>query len=278
MSREKDRDRGDGGRGGSARVCGNDSTAQGGDGGEGVIARGGPGGDADVEGNNSMAVGGPGGRGGVIQGGSGGRAIVRGDNVICAGGEGGEANQPDGRGGRGGRTGYFVLGEPNYQLPDGRCIGQFGSGGDGGHTRQYAARLMVIEEILGHTISMHAASAGIREPDTNGAILNQINERLSRDQHAWRVRIAAGCFEFYERGKAPGEGVDAGGGEGGGGGEYVSVTLGPDDIGPDSGFHHIEFRVGKGGIGGPGEDTIVNLCDDNGHVLRSIVAKGGRAA
>jgi hypothetical protein len=32
-----------------------------------------------------------------------------------------------------------------------------------------------------------------------------------------------------------------------------------------------------GGVaGGPGEDTIVNLCDEDGHVLRSIVAKGGK--
>lgn len=74
---------------------------------------------------------------------------------------------------------------------------------------------------------------------------------------------------------AVGEG--AVGGEGGAGGEYVSVTLGPDDIGPDSGVHHFEIQVGKGGVGGPGEDSIINLCDEDGHVLRSIVAKGGRA-
>jgi hypothetical protein len=74
---------------------------------------------------------------------------------------------------------------------------------------------------------------------------------------------------------AVGEG--AAGGEGGAGGEYVSVTLGPDDIGPDSGVHHFEIQVGKGGVGGPGEDSIINLCDEDGHVLRSIVAKGGRA-
>jgi hypothetical protein len=67
------------------------------------------------------------------------------------------------------------------------------------------------------------------------------------------------------------------GGEGGGGGESVSVTLGPDEIGPDSGIHHFEIRVGKGGVGSPGEDTILNLCDKDGHVLRSIVARGGEA-
>lgn len=52
--------------------------------------------------------------------------------------------------------------------------------------------------------------------------------------------------------------------------------LGPDEIGPDTGFHHIEFQVGKGGVGGLGEDTVVNLCDKDGHVLQSIVAKGGK--
>src|SRR5713101_3421631 len=71
-------------------------------------------------------------------------------------------------------------------------------------------------------------------------------------------------------------GAGAIGGDGGGGGEHVITTLGPDDIGPDSGFHHFEMRVGKGGVGGPGEDTILNLCDEDGHVLRSIVAKTGK--
>jgi hypothetical protein len=84
-------------------------------------------------------------------------------------------------------------------------------------------------------------------------------------------------------GKGPGAGgggagavgKDVVGGEGGGGGEYVSVALGPREIGPGSGDHHLRFRVGKGGLGGPGEDTIVNVCDKDGHVLRSIIAKGG---
>jgi hypothetical protein len=65
------------------------------------------------------------------------------------------------------------------------------------------------------------------------------------------------------------------GGEGGGGGEYCSVLLGPSEIGPESGFHHMEIQVGKGGSG-PGEDSIVNICAVDGRVLRSIVAKGGK--
>lgn len=86
-------------------------------------------------------------------------------------------------------------------------------------------------------------------------------------------------------GEAPGAGgggagvlgEGAVGGEGGGGGEYLSVALGPDEIGPTSGLHHIDIQVGKGGVGGPGEDTILNLCDEGRNVLRSIVAKGGKA-
>lgn len=63
------------------------------------------------------------------------------------------------------------------------------------------------------------------------------------------------------------------GGEGGGGGEYVSATLGSQEL---SGVHHFQFHVGRGGKGGPGEDTIVNLCAEDGTVLRQIKAKGGR--
>jgi hypothetical protein len=72
-------------------------------------------------------------------------------------------------------------------------------------------------------------------------------------------------------------GEGAVGAEGGGSGEMVSGVLGPDDIGPNTGFDHFEIQVGRGGVGGgPGEDTILNLCDKDGNVLRSIIAKGGK--
>jgi hypothetical protein len=48
------------------------------------------------------------------------------------------------------------------------------------------------------------------------------------------------------------------------------------DIGPNSGFDHFEIQIGAGGVGGPGGDTILNLCDKDGRVLRSIVAKGAK--
>lgn len=86
-------------------------------------------------------------------------------------------------------------------------------------------------------------------------------------------------------GKAPGAGGGGAGaigdgaigGEGGGGGEILSVLFGPEEIGPGSGVHHFDIQVGKGGRNGPGEDTIINFCDESGNVLRSVIASGGKA-
>lgn len=190
---------GEGGRGGNASVRGNDNTAQGGCGGEGVVGPGGPGGDAIIAGDNNVAVGGPGGRGGLGEGGPGGRAEVLGNNKVVAGGEGGEAGQMDGRGGRGGRSGFhFVRGRTDYRPSDEAWLGEYGRGGDGGSSLQYSARLMVIEEILGRPITMRASSAGFIDAKTCSVILHRLNERLGCDQHAWRVRITAGCFDFYD--------------------------------------------------------------------------------
>jgi hypothetical protein len=189
--------RGPGGKGGNAKVAGHNSSARGGDGGEGAIGPGGPGGNAEVQGDNSHATGGKGGRGGLGPGGPGGGASARGDGITYAGGEGGEANQPDGRGGRGGRSGYFTLGLPDFQLPDGRWISEFGRGGDGAHTAQYAARLSIVEDIVGHTITAQAESAGVCGLEADQA-LDNINLRVAQDGHAWRVRVRAGCFEFYD--------------------------------------------------------------------------------
>ncbi len=179
--------------GGNARVRGNNSSATGGDAGETVVEPGGDGGNAEVEGNDSRAIGGPGGRGGLGEGGRGGDAVARGEKVLVVGGEGGEANQPDGRGGRGGRSGFHFAGKEDMQLPDGRWLSEFGRGGDGAHSTQYAARLMVIEELLGRQLGMRAESAGLTNVD-----LEQLNARLRTDNRNWRVRITAGCFEFYE--------------------------------------------------------------------------------
>jgi hypothetical protein len=84
---------------------------------------------------------------------------------------------------------------------------------------------------------------------------------------------------------APGEGPGAGGGgagaigvgalgaEGGGGGEYLAAMLSPEQL---AGVDHFDVQIGKGGVNGPGEDTILNACNASGHVLYSIRAKGGK--
>jgi|SRR3989344_1988998 len=95
------------------------------------VHKGGKGGDAKVSGNNSVAVGGIGGGAGPGgKGGDGGSAEVVGDNAFAMGGEGGEAGQAD-RGGRGGRSPLEILGVPNTKLPDGTYLWDYGKGGDG---------------------------------------------------------------------------------------------------------------------------------------------------
>jgi len=41
---------------------------------------------------------------------------------------------------------------------------------------------MVIEEILGHPVNMHAASAGILDSETSASTIDQLNERLGQDE------------------------------------------------------------------------------------------------
>jgi len=123
---------GAGGRGGDAHVEGDNSTAEGGQGGDAASGAGGRGGDASVNGDNALAIGGRGGRGGIGPGGRGGDARVVPDqaelerllsateqevnegggghggqayavsehalNTLVVGGEGGESGQPSGRG------------------------------------------------------------------------------------------------------------------------------------------------------------------------------------
>jgi hypothetical protein len=90
-------------------------------------------------------------------------------------------------------------------------------------------------------------------------------------------------------GRSPGAGGGGGaalednavGGNGGGGGDQVEVEIGPEEFAElqRAGFNHIDFRVGQGGRdSGPGEDSIANFMSRDGKVLKSIVAKAGRAA
>ena len=91
---------------------------------------GGAGGSVKV--GSGYGIGGKGGRGGVSgsgSGGAGGNVEIEGEG-FGLGGEGGDAGQAD-SGGKGGRSPFEVLGVPNYQLPDGRWLWEFGRGGDG---------------------------------------------------------------------------------------------------------------------------------------------------
>lgn len=101
---------------------------------------GGRGGDAKVSGNDSTAIGGKGGGGGPNgKGGDGGNVEANGDNVFAMGGEGGESGQLD-RGGRGGRGPLEVLinDHPekwkeiskNFDLSEEEAK-KYGKGGDG---------------------------------------------------------------------------------------------------------------------------------------------------
>lgn len=76
--------RGSGGRGGEASVHADDSTAEGGRGGDAAIGNGGDGGRAMVAADRSHAVGGAGGRGGAGDGGRGGDACVLPDGARLA--------------------------------------------------------------------------------------------------------------------------------------------------------------------------------------------------
>lgn len=73
--------KGSGGRGGDATVFGDDSTAEGGQGGDAVLGGGGDGGHATVAADRGHARGGPGGRGGVHPGGKGGDAHILPDHA-----------------------------------------------------------------------------------------------------------------------------------------------------------------------------------------------------
>lgn len=194
---ENKRNSGSGGRGGHASVKGDRSIAQGGDGGEALIGDGGSGGDSDVLGNNSAAEGGQGGRGGIGPGGAGGDAIVVGDNAFAAGGQGGEALQPDGRGGRGGRSHMpWLFGDnrPHMRLPYGEVNNEPGRGGDSADTPQYKARRLIIEVIK--VRYFRAKSLPIQNVWYDREIVDLVwlNGQLEADGHRWRASVVD--FEY----------------------------------------------------------------------------------
>jgi hypothetical protein len=96
--------------------------------------RGGRGGSGSIIDGDGMIIGGRGGRGGRPdggRGGDGGGSTINGGSGIIIGGNGGEAAQY-GRPGLGAQSGFTRFGLPDFVLPDGRRLSDFGRGGDGG--------------------------------------------------------------------------------------------------------------------------------------------------
>lgn len=199
--------------GGDARVDGHSSEAIGGDAGQSVIGPGGRGGHAIVRGNNSRAIGGRGGRGGLGPGGNGGDALATGDNSVSFGGDGGEANQADGRGGRGGMPNVHALAamvedfgvvldisrvhmRAPYWVPN--TIP--GSGGHGADSIQHKARRLILEELKVRYFADHGRSVDRVEVwyDREVVPLDWLNLRLQTDGHAWSVSVVDHEYEFSD--------------------------------------------------------------------------------
>lgn len=193
------------GAGGDAEVDGDDSSAEGGTGGQAVVGNGGRGGHARVVGNRSNAVGGKGGRGGIGPGQPGMDVLVEQDDVSSAGGQGGEANQVDGRGGRGGRAplGDLFGGQDRGHIkpPYGRPHTEPGRGGDAPDTPQYMARKLIIVALKERYFIVN----GISPLDADTVWYDRtivpsawINETLRMRGHRWRVSVVDQEYEFTD--------------------------------------------------------------------------------
>ncbi len=230
---------GSGGDGGHATVEGDDSTAEGGQGGHAVVGSGGRGGDASVHGDNAHAIGGRGGCGGIGPGAAGGDArIVRDQkqilellqqdgiaepdgrggsafalapdgpgSVTVAGGQGGEASQPDGRGGRGGRA-YIpadmcrLLGVPDRGLmrwPYFEPVTEPGRGGDAADTPQYMARRLILENLKRGYFSARGLPLTEVWWDRSIVPMDWLNEQLRTNGHRWAASIVDDEYEFSDR-------------------------------------------------------------------------------
>lgn len=227
--------RGVGGRGGDGYVEGDNSNAEGGQGGDAGLGDGGRGGDASIIGNNGRAIGGRGGRGGIGPGGPGGDAHIIRDPValgtllqadkgasgqggnayaigegafeaIVAGGQGGEASQPDGRGGRGGRA--FMppewdgwLGTPkraHIRWPYFELITEPGRGGDAADTPQYKARRIILERLKRQYFRDEGLDLNEAWWDRTVVPLAWLNDELRRQGHHWSATVVDDEYEFLD--------------------------------------------------------------------------------
>lgn len=197
---------GAGGAGGDAEVTGDDSSAEGGAGGEAVVGDGGCGGHARVNGNRSQALGGKGGRGGIGQGQPGMDVIVEQDGVFSEGGQGGESNQPDGRGGRGGRAprAHLFFGgvdRGHIKPPYGRPHNEPGRGGDAPDTPQYMARKLCVMALKERYLIARGASPIDYDTvwyDRSVVPLDWLNETLHMRGHRWSVSVVDDEYEFSD--------------------------------------------------------------------------------
>jgi serine/threonine protein kinase len=148
------------------------------------------------------AIVGRGGRGEASAGGRGGDA-TSGLGETTVGGKEGEAGQVDGRGARGGQTGWDQSGIPTRRLRDARWVHDFGGGGDGGSSPAYQRKY---ERVAAIAAELGSAPSGPCVPSK--IPVHELNEKLRVEGAQFRVRIKAGCYEFVD---APDDPADAGG-------------------------------------------------------------------
>lgn len=182
-----------GGKGGDAHAESGGAAMGGGGGLAGAFGDGGEGGKAKAVGSGSVAIGGLGGGGGIYSG-MPGSDVVAYEGVFAMGGNGGEAPQPDGRGGRGGRSPAELLGFPDsYRLPDERWPGE---GGRGANTPAYDGKVATINKLF----HQYYESVLPQPPEGNkvSVPLDWLNHRLEEMGTTWRLQIVDGAYHFYE--------------------------------------------------------------------------------
>lgn len=57
---------------------------------------------------------------------------------------------------------------------------------------------MILEEIIGHSVTMYANSIGISNEAEEISVLAALNARLQNDGRSWRVRLDDFCLTFYD--------------------------------------------------------------------------------
>ncbi|MEZ7195376.1 hypothetical protein [Pseudodesulfovibrio karagichevae] len=148
------------------------------------VATGGRGGNAKVTGNNAVAIGGRGGEGGVGEGkgGTGGSAEVVGDNAIAVGGDGGNAGQPDGRGGRRAIS-------PAQRIGSSTDMWKYGCGGRGANAPEYDRRLSVLTEIRSEYMAMFPDDVIFIQAGIDPVPTDWVNARLREKGEGWRIGV-----------------------------------------------------------------------------------------